>query len=819
MRRPGFTTTVLLTLALGIGANTAIFSLVRGVILKPLSFPEPDRLVHIYENHPRGTRFKWGAGINFIVVRGATLQAWRTQNTSFDSIESIRWRTRTLTGRERTDAVWSNEVSEGFFRTAGVRPAMGRTLEPDDYAAGVPRAVVISDRLWRTRYGSDRGLVGRTIDIDGASVPVVGVMPPDFFPMASSPPDLWVPYWPDPGETDDRVTWRFTTLARLKPGVTFEQAHREMDLISARLAAAYPEDYTDMDAVLVPVAGEVVGSYPRLFYTLLGAVTLLMLVGSVNVANLMLARAAERAQEFAVRHALGAAPSRLLRQVLVESLLIASIGGALGLVVARVSLPVALSLLPADNGIPRMNDVRLDWAVLGFTAAASLFVALLFGLAPALRAARSGVSESLKEGGRSTTASGRTRRSGDALVIAEIALSIVLLTAAGLVMRSLMRLQAVDPGFDTAQVLALQLTVPAHRYGPYEVGGANARRAALYRELARRVSEVPGAEAAAVTGLLPLRHGVNPWGVSIEGRGAPSVTERGGAATRLREGLFHHGSVSIERVTPGYFRTLSIRLVSGRLIDDRDAAGSVPVTVVNETFVRQFFPGEDPIGRRLTADMTSYFPKLTIVGVVADNKMHGLDREEYPLLYWPQAQYPSTNGWLVVRSRAAPEAIARAVQDAVAGVDRDVAIANVTTMAQVLGESMWRQRFTAILLVVFALLALLLATAGIYAVMSYSVLQRTHEMGLRITLGAAPYQILALIVGRGAVLGLLGIGLGLTVALAFRSIIASQLFGVAPGDPLTLIAVGATVLAVALAASAVPAMRAARSDPAAALRS
>jgi putative ABC transport system permease protein len=691
-RRPGFTVIVLFTVAIGIGANTAIFSLVRGVILKPLSYKEPDRLVHIYENHPKGVRFKWGEGRRFIIVRGATLHAWRTQTTSFESIEAIRWRTRTLGGDDRTESVWGNEVTEGFFRTGGVAPARGRTFSRDDYAAGVPHAVVLSDRLWRTRFASDPAIVGQTVQIDGSKVPIVGVMPPEFFPSGSPAPDLWLPYWPDSGENDDRVTWRFITLARLKTGVTFEQAHRELDVVSDRLSAAYPEDYNDMGAVLVPVTGQVLGTYPRLFYTLLGAVGLVLLVGCVNVANLMLARATERSQEFSVRSALGATRSQLVRQLLTESVLISGAGGLIGIGVARAALPAALALLPPENGIPRMNEVALDWVVLGFTAAISMGAGILFGLAPALRLSRTGLNESLKEIGRSTSASRRLKRFRDGLVVAEIAFAVLLLTGAGLLMRSFLRLQAVDSGFETSHVLAMQVTVPAHRYGSYEVGGPNLSRAALYRELVRQVSEVPGVEVAAVTGLLPFKHGPNPWGISIEGRGAPAEKEGGGAATRMRQGLFHHGSISIERVTPDYFRTMGIRLLRGRLLDERDTAGTSLVTVVNETFVRKYFQNEDPIGRRITAEMTSYFPKLTIVGVVADNKVHGLDRDPYPLLYWPMSQFPSTNAWIVARSHGAPEDLARPVQAAVARLDPDLAIANVTTMNTVMAESVWRPR-------------------------------------------------------------------------------------------------------------------------------
>jgi putative ABC transport system permease protein len=815
--RPGFTIAVLLILALGVGASTAIFTLVRGVILKPLSYKEPERLVHIYENHPKGTRFTWGEGAHFIIVRGATLHAWRTQSRSFESIEAIRWRTRTLTGDERADSVWGNDVSSGFFRTCGVTPILGRTLTPDDYVPGIPRAVVISFRLWRTRYGADPSIVGRRIHIDGSAVPVVGVMPQAFFPADPPPPDLWLPYSAASGEDDDRVTWRFTTLARLKPGVTFEQAHADMDLISARLAASYPEDYTNMDAVLVPVMGEVIGTYPRLLYTLLAAVGLVLLIGCVNVANLTLARANERSHEFSVRSALGASRSRLVRQVLAESLLLSGIGGLLGAALALASLPIALALLPPDNGLPRLDEVGIDWVVLAFTMAASLSSGVLFGLAPALRVSRWRLSETLQEAGRGSGSSRRMRRVGDALVVAEIALSLLLLAGAGLLIRSFLRLRAVDPGIATAQVLALQLTVPTHHYGDYEVGGPNRRRAALYGELARATSAVPGVEAAAVTGLLPLRHGPNPWGITIEGRG-PAVPEAGGAAGRLREGLFHHGSVSVERVTPDYFRTLGIRLLRGRLIDERDVSGSPLVTIVNETFVRKFFPDEDPVGRRITADMTSYFPKLTIVGVVADNKMHGLDRELYPLLYWPMTQFPSINAWLIVRAHGRPDVLAAAVRSRVIRIEPDLAITDVTTMARVVEESIWRPRVTTILLGAFSLAALVLAAAGVYSLISYNVSQRTREVGLRITLGAAPHTIVRMVVGHGAVLATLGIMIGVAASLGLRSVLASQLFGISPSDPATLGSVSLVLVLVALAASAVPAWRAMRIEPATALR-
>jgi len=643
-------------------------------------------------------------------------------------------------------------------------------------------------------------------------------MPPGFYPTRFQTVDLWLPYWFEAGHQDDRRTWSFITLARLKPGVSFEQAHREMDTISDRLSADYPADYDNMGAVLVPVAGEIVGAHQRLFYTLLGAVGLVLLVGCVNVANLMLARSAERAQEFAIRAALGARRSRLVRQMLTESVLLAGVGGLLGLVVARVSVPLALTLLPPENAVPRIHEVAIDWLVFVFTLAVSVVVGLLFGIAPALRVSQARPQDRLKEIGRSAGLSRRGRRFGSLLVTAEIALSLFLLIAAGLLLRSLLRLQAVDSGFETSRVLAMDVTVPTHRYGVYEVGGGNPRRARLYRDLAREIREVPGVRSAAMTALLPLKHGPNPWGISIEGREAPSADERGGPARSLRTGLQYHGSISIERVTPDYFATMGVRLVRGRLLDSRDAASAPLVTLVNETFVEKFFPSEDPIGRRITADMTSYFPQLTIVGVVADNKMHGLDSEPYPLLYWSMEQFPSINAWLVVRAAAVPDTVARGVRERIAQLDPDLAVKNVTTMDAVVDESMWRQRFATFLLGVFAALAFLLATAGIYAVIAYSVSQRTQEMGVRIAFGARPREILGLIVGHGLRLTLAGVLIGIALSLTFRSLLASQLFGVSPTDPLTIASVSAALTLVALAASLVPALRALRIDPVEALR-
>jgi putative ABC transport system permease protein len=703
-RRPGFAAIVVSTLAVGIGASTVVFSLVRSVLLKPLPYRDPDRLVRIYEDHGTRSRFTWGQDASYIIVRPATLHAWREQSRSFEGIAALRWRTKTLGGDEAR-SVWANEVTPEFFRVAGVAAALGRTLEPDDYVAGVPRAAVLSDALWRARYGSDPGIVGRMVTIDGSAVPVVGVMPRGFYPDNYLSADIWVPYVAPAGEAGDRSTWSFITLARLRPGVEIEQACRDLDLVSARLAAAYPDDYGNMSAVVVPVAGEVVGPHERLLLTLLGAVGLVLLIACGNVANLMLARATERGRELAVRAALGATRVRLFGELAAESLLLAVCGGVGGVVLAVAALRPAMALLPAERGIPRIREAALDGPVLAFTIVVSLLTALAFGMAPAWRASRPGIEGVLRDGGRGSGPGRSARRFGSALIAGEVALAAFLLAGSGLLLRSFWLLHQVDPGFRSGPLLALQFTVPSHRYGEYQVGGANPPRAALFREMEREISTLPGVESAAITNLLPLKHGPNPWAVSVEGRGAPAPSAEDGPARTRRGGRYHHGTVSIERVTPGYFGTLGMPLLAGRLLDESDTEGRPLVTVVNETLARKLFPGEDPVGRRLTADMTSYFPTLTIVGVVADIRMHGLDSEPYPLLFWSAYQFPGSGAWLVVKTRGGTASVASAVRDAVRRTDPEIALKEVVPMDDVVAGSLWRQRFSTLLLGLFAGLA------------------------------------------------------------------------------------------------------------------
>ncbi|HUA58734.1 MAG TPA: ABC transporter permease [Verrucomicrobiae bacterium] len=806
-KKPGFLAVVIATLALGIGANTAIFSVVRAVLLKPLPFRDADRLVHIWETNVEHDRYRWGDPRGFIIVRPATFFDWKSQSRSFESITAFASFTAIIGGGERAESVYGHDVDESFFDTLGVRPLLGRTFRADDYqSAG--RAVILSYTLWQTHFGGDRAILGKSITLDSVPCQVVGVMPEGFYQVRWGTPLLWRPLSMEPAVKQSRVLWKLFTFARLKPGVTFDQAQQEMDVIAGRLKDAY---HSEFSAVLTPVTGYLFSEYERLFYILLGSVGLVLLIACVNVANLLLARAAERDREFSLRVALGASRSRLMRLVLTESLVLSGAGGLFGIGLAVVSIRPIIALLPASRSVPRIADTTLDWPVLMFTLGAALLSGVLFGIVPALRASRPNLNESLKDGGRAGSAGVAARRFGDLLIVAEVAVSLVLLVEAGLLIQSFIGLMRSNPGLNTERVIALLVDVPAHRYGKYEIGGANPSRARLFTEIERRLRNLPGAASAAVTALLPLRHGPNPWGMHIEGMPEPPVAFDKG-------GLWGHGRVSIQRVSPGYFETFGIPLVRGRYFDARDAAGAPMVALVNETNARRYFGGQDPVGRTIVLDMTSYHPRVQIVGVVADSRLNAPDQEVYPQVFWPIAQWPSSGGWVAVRTKADPAGFANSIQQTLREIDSDLAISQVATMHDVLGDSVWRQRLTAVLLGVFAGLATLLAAAGIYGVFSYAVSRRIKELGVRMALGASRARILRLVLGTGLRLALIGIGIGVVAALASGHLISSWLYGIQSYDGATIAGVSLVLLAAAALACYVPALRATRVDPLAALR-
>jgi putative ABC transport system permease protein len=817
-KRPGFTLIVTLTLALGIGANTAIFSVVNAVVLKPLPFKQPDRLLHAWETQGRGVRYQEGTDARFITVRPGSYHDWKAMNRSFEKMTAYRWSQAMLGVGAGTELLWANNVTADFFETLGAPALLGRTFATNDYGPNAPRVVILSHELWQTRFGGSPDVIGRAIPLDREGVTVIGVMPAGFYPTLLNPPQIWLPLWFDAGAQTNRTSWGLTTIARLKPGVTIEQAASEMDTIADRLAQAYPQHYRNMGVVLVPVDSQLLGSKRGLFSLLLGAVGVVLLIACVNVAGLLSARAIERAKEFAVRAALGASRVRLVRQLLSESMLLAGLGGLLGLLLARLAIRPILTLLPAEARVPRLNEAQLDGTALLFTLALSLLTGVLFGLAPALKAARADLNETLKEGGRGNARGESGRRAGDALVIAEVALSVALLVGAGLLMNSFLRVLRTEPGFKTDNLLALRVRAPHYRYGKFETGGKNPARVRLFEQLEARLAALPGVASVAYTANLPMRHGANPWGFHIDGREPPPETPQGRAAMSGKPGVYHHGDASIQRVSPDYFRTLGLRLLRGRLLDERDRADAPGVTVINETLARQYFTHEDPIGKRVVVDMTSYYPELTIVGVVADFKLHALDEPDFPEMFWALAQWPNPDGWLVISAGGDSSALSSAAQREINNFDRELAIEEVVTMRAAVAASLWRYRFSAALLGLLAALALVLAMAGLYGVLSYSVTQRAHEIGLRMALGAQKGDMLRLIIRQGLTPVCVGVLIGLIAALLMRRLIASFLYGVTAVDPPTYVGVALLLVIVALIACFIPARRAVRIDPIVTLR-
>jgi putative ABC transport system permease protein len=598
-----------------------------------------------------------------------------------------------------------------------------------------------------------------------------------------------------------------------------------MDLIAAQLEADYPENNRNKGIVLIPSAADLIGSlggFERLFLLLLCAVGLVLLIACVNVANLLLVRAAEREREFAVRAALGASRGRLLRQLLTESMLLACFGGALGLLLGAIGMRALTALLAGAAAIPRLDELRFDWQAFAFTASVSLATGLLFGLVPAIRAARPDLQEAMKEGGRGAASSRRVRRMGNLLVIGEVALAMMLLVGAGLIVQSFIRLQLTDPGFATSRLLTMKVNVPDYKYGR-TTGDSRpgskefVSRIKLYGEIEERLNALPRVESAAISARLPVASWPETTGISIEGR-APVAGEFEDCAELRQNGLPCHGAVGVNRVTSAYFRTLGMRLIRGRLFDVRDTADAPMVALINETTARKYWPDEDPVGKSFTLNFSSWFPKAEIIGVVSDIKTYGLNMPPYPEIYRPDSQLPSDDCQLIIRTKAAPETLAAAVREEMGRIDRDIPLRSVRTMEGVVADTLWRARLSAWLLGLFATLAAALAAAGLYGVMSYSVNQRTQEIGLRMALGAEARDVLRMVIGEGFKLTVTGLALGLAVAFALSHLIASQLFGVTATDPLTYGGVAMLLAMVAVVACYIPARRASRVDPMVALR-
>ena len=785
IKNPGFTLVALLTLALGIGANSAIFSVVNSVLLRPLPYHQPDRLVMVWHNNT-----KEGKPDDFIAY--PSFLDLRAQSQRLEDAAALTplWRfvLPGSDGHEQVDGHW---VSSSFFQVLGVQPLKGRGFTAnEDRPGGVP-AVIVSYRLWRNHFDGDPNILGRAVPLNNSAAPIVGVMPPGFRFLDDV--DLWAPLSQNPFLERGRGVRLLRMVGRLAPGATVAQAQAEMEGIAGRLERAYPDTNTGLGARVIALDDQLVGGIRLALLVLMAGVGCVLLIACVNVASLLVARAAAREKEIALRSALGAGRLRLVRQFLTESVVLALLGGAGGLLCAFWGLRLLRGLSPP--GLPRVDEISLDGAVLGFTLLVSLLAGLVFGLLPALQLSRGSLQESLKEGGR-TTATGGTSRIRNVLAVAEMALALALLVAAGLLIRSFARLIHVDPGFRSDHVLTMQLSVPSSYSQP-------GQRLALYKEMFARLEALPGVASAGGVTRLPLGAGVTTT-LEIEGRPVSPGEQP---------------EIEFRRASTHYFAAMGIPLRTGRVFTERDTAAAPPVAVITEGAARRFWPGENPIGRRVRfLPGGSDAPWYTIVGVVGDVKHFGLDAEARPELYMHFDQGPPGGPLLAIRTSGDPTNLAAAARRELRRLEKELVISRVKTMTELVSESVAQRRFHALLLGGFAAVALALAAVGIYGVMAHAVTQRTHEIGVRMAMGAQPGDVFRLVIGQGMLLALLGVGIGLVSALGVTRFLERLLFGVEPMDLLTFGAAALFLSAVAFVACYVPARRATRVDPMAALR-
>jgi putative ABC transport system permease protein len=788
IRKPVFTLIAVLTLALGIGANTAIFSVVHTVLLRPLPFPEPERLV-VLATGDVGATYRTGVAYPDYVD-------WRERTQSYEDTACFLNASFNLIGVEPPVAVPGRRVNWNFFRLLGVKPQLGRVFAEADDKAGAAPTAIISHGLWREKFGGDPAVIGKTIRLGGDPFEVIGVLPPGFELLRRDeifvPLGLW--FTPDHNIMKRSNQFPLYVLARLKRGVTEQQARAELVAVTAQLGREYPTTNVTRSGSVVGVADLQVENVRPVLLVLLGAVGCVLLIACVNVANLMLVRAAGRERELAVRLALGAGRGRIVRQLLTESLLIAALGGAAGLLLGAWGISSLTALVPPD--LLQLDQVRLNQTILLFTLGVSVLTGLLFGLLPALHAARTDLNASLKEGGRSV-AGAAWERARKALLVVEVALALVLLVGAGLMLRTLHQLTRVDPGFNTENLLAVQFALPGRIYNIE-------RRLAFFRECRARVEALPGVRAAAFAMSVPIEGG--NWGSPFMVSDKPVP----------RPGEFAVGAFI--PISSNYFEAMGIRLVAGRAFSEAEMSDTPPVTVVSETLARRMWPDENPIGKRLRqGNAESQAAWREVVGVVADVKMYGVTVDAPIQIYLPLAQRNSPNVGLVVRTAGDPLALASTVAKSIHGLDKDLPVRG-RSMDQLMGNEIARQRLTLVLLMGFAVVALLLAAVGIYGVISYSVTQRTHELGIRMALGARPRDVLRLVVKQGMIFSLVGVAIGLIASFAFTRSMNNLLFGVSATDPLTFTVIALVLTVSALLACWIPARRATKIDPLQALR-
>jgi putative ABC transport system permease protein len=790
-KSPGFMLVAIFTLALGIGANSAIFSVVNAVLLRPLAFKNPETLVRV-----KGELKK--QGVDQEPLSYPDFVDLKAQSQMLESLAAYNQTSGALTGSGgEPERLRGANVSAELFPLLGIPPVIGRTFSPEEDRVGGAPVVVLSHALWQRRFGSDPHIVGQQIMLNGRSTTVLGVMAPDFnFPIQAAQRDYWMPLVPSVGErATQRGSHYLNVIGRLKPGATLAQAASDTTALGARLEEQYPDSNVGFSLAVVAAHEDVVKDVKPALLVLLGAVGFVLLIACANVANLLLARAAGRAKEIAIRTALGASRLRVVRQLLTESVLLSLTGGTLGLLLAVWGVDLLIAASPAD--IPRVKEMGLDVRVLLFTLGISVLTGLIFGLAPAVQSSKLDLNESLKEGGRGSTEGLRRNRVRSLLIVVEVALSLVLLISAGLLIKSFMRLRDVNPGFNPNNVLSVSISLPQVKYAD------EAKQAAFYRDVLERIRETPGVVSAGGIFTLPLSGSNRVNTFDIVGR--PSNPEE------LPEGN--------DRVaTPDYFRAMGIPVIKGRVFTERDDANAPPVVIVNESLARRYFAGEDALGKRMI--ISDKYPQGNeIVGVVGDVRHKSLDVEGGAEFYRSYLQSPAASMSLVVRTeRADPASIASSIRSAVQQVDKDQPISNIQTMDQLLADSVAQRRFNMLLLGIFACVALILAAVGIFGVMSYSVTQRTHEIGIRMALGAQGSDVLKLVVGQGMSLALIGVALGLLASVIMTRVMSNLLFGVSATDPLTFAGVSLLLTVIALIACYIPARRATRVEPVIALR-
>ncbi|MEY2576461.1 MAG: hypothetical protein QOF80_1948 [Verrucomicrobiota bacterium] len=799
VKTPGFTLVAVITVALAIAANTAVFSLVNALLIRPLPFKAPQNLVLLFEKFS-------GQGLDQIPVSAPEYLDWEKQTRSYERIAAFNFADFNLTGGDTPERIQGAVVTPSLFQLLGVSPIKGRAFNDREFGEGNDGVVVISERLWRRRFNSDPQVVGTQVSINGRSVTVIGIMPANFeFPLPlfgvqggtfAERADMWKPIAFTKSELESRGSRSYGIIGRLKSGVTVAQAQAEANTIVANWHPLFPDNYepsTKFGATIYPLHDLVIGGMRPALMILLGAVAVVLLIACANLTTMLLARAGAREREFAIRLALGAGRMQLVRQMLSESILLAIIGGTAGVVLAIWGLDLLRSI--GAQTVPRIAEVNLDLRVLLVTLGTAVVTGIVIGLIPALASGKPELTEALKEGGRGATSGLRRNRLRNALVIAEVALALVLLVGAGLLLKSFVRLQNVHPGFETKNVLTMEVALPVLKY-PRGKPVAD-----FYAEATRRVKELPGVEAAAFTSILPLSGTNSDSSFAIEGRD-PAVDKV-------------YPDEEIRDITPEYFSVIKVPLLQGRFFNDSDQFDGPGVVIVNNSFAKKWFPNQDVIGKRITfSDTRKPDAKwITIVGLVGDMRHRGLDLDPKPEYYGAHNQTPYRGMILAVRSAQDPRSLTTAIRREISRLDPDLPAANVRTLEQVAADSIAPRRLSVVLIGVFAVVALVLASVGIYGVMSFLVVQRTHEIGVRMALGAQRADVLRLVIGRAAKLVLFGTGIGLLLGVLSGSALRSLLYNVGAFDPTTFLTVTFALCAVSFLASYIPALRATRADP------